>query len=94
MKLDILSSLDDLLKTLEKCKTEEKDGKTIELYDFHINRTIETIEKLRKDGLDKILIDNFFEQEGRSYGWSYLPNDNGKLAEEAFWNLKKKLGYY
>ena len=90
MKLDILKSLQELLKTLEQCKTQEKDEKTVELYNLHINRTSETIEKLKKDGLDKMLIDNFFEQEGRGYGWSYLPNENGRIAEAAFWNLKKK----
>lgn len=92
--MDIINSLQELLETLEQCRLQEQDEKTIELYDFHINRTSETLEQLNKKGMDKVLIDNFFEQEGRNYGWSYLPNDNGRLAEEAFWNLKKKLGYY
>ena len=91
--MDIINSLQDLLQTLEQCRTQEKDQKTIELYNFHITRTSETLEQLRTNGPDKELIDNFFEKEGRNYGWSYLPNDNGRLAEEAFWNLKKKLGY-
>jgi hypothetical protein len=91
LKPDIRNSLEALLKTLEECKTLETDGKTVKLYNLHIERTRETLEKLKKDGLDKKLIDDFFEEEGRNYGWSYLPNDNGRIAEEAFWNLKKRL---
>ena len=94
MKLEIVNSIEALLATLEKCKAQERDGKTIGLYNFHIDRTRETLDKLKKDGLDKAVINNFFDGEGRSYGWSYLPNENGQIAEEAFWNLKKQLlGY-
>ena len=32
---------------------------------------------------------NFIEQESRSYGWSYLPNDYGEKVETAFCNLKR-----
>jgi hypothetical protein len=38
---------------------------------------------------DTALLTNLIEQESRSYGWSYLPNDYGEKVETAFWNLKK-----
>jgi len=93
MTEDIITSLEGLLKTLNQCKTQETDGKTIQLYNVHINLTSYTLDKLKTNGLNETLIKNFFEQEGHGYGWSYLPNENGRIAEEAFWNLKKKLGY-
>lgn len=88
MNLDIINSLQDLLAILEQCRTHEKDEKTIELYNLHIKRTSEILDQLNKVGIDKTATDKFFEQEGRNYGWSYLPNDNGQIAEEAFWKLK------
>ena len=89
MKLDIIDSLDCLLRTLENSKTEESDQKTLDLYDRHIRTTVELIETLKKDGINRSLIDDFFEAEGRNYGWSYLQNENGQRAEEVFWSLKK-----
>lgn len=92
MTHNIIKLLEDLLGTLKKCKTEETDEKTIRLYDIHIDTTDKILSKLKTGGLDRILIDQYFEQEGHNYGWSYLPNENGRIAEKAFWNLKKKLG--
>ena len=91
MTHNIIKLLEDLLGTLKKCKNEETDKKTIRLYDMHIDTTDKILSKLKTDGLDNILIDQYFEQETRNYGWSYLPNENGRIAEEAFWNIKKKL---
>ena len=89
---DIINSLQDLKATLEHCKAQENDERSIKSYDGHIRRTNEAIEHLKRTGFDKTIIYNFFHEEERNYGWSYLPNDHGRIAEEAFWNLKKKFG--
>lgn len=90
---DILKSLEDLLGTLKQCRTQETDERTIGLYNIHIDITEKILSEIKPTKLDQTLIDHYFEQEGRNYGWSYLPNENGRIAEKAFWDLKKKLGY-
>ena len=90
---DILKSLDNLVATLKQCRNQETDKNAIGLYNIHIDTTDKLLTKIKTDGLDRTLIETYFEQEGRNYGWSFLPNANGQIAEEAFWKLKKKLGY-
>lgn len=89
---DILKLLEDLLETLVRSKSQETNEQNIELYNLHIDSTEKLLSKIKKGGLSQTSLDQYFEEEGSRYGRSFLPNENGRIAEEAFWNLKKKLG--
>lgn len=94
MNDNIIELLENLLKTLKKGKKEEINEAIIKLYENHIEYTNDIVNKIKTTGFDKVIIDQYFEREGRQYGWSYLPNENGRIAEETFFTLKRKLGYY
>ncbi len=65
----------------------EKDVSFINQYSSHLE-WLDKIE-IAFNNNDTALLTNLIEQESRSYGWSYLPNDCGEKVETAFWNLKK-----
>ena len=65
----------------------EKDVSFINQYSSHLE-WLDKIE-IAFNNNDTALLTNLIEQESRSYGWSYLPNDYGEKVETAFWNLKK-----
>ena len=67
--------------------TIEKDISFIKQYSSHLE-WLDKIENAFSNN-DTVLLTNLIEQESRSYGWSYLPNDYGEKVETAFWNLKK-----
>ena len=72
---------------LSTALTIEKDISLINQYSMHL----EWLDKIENsfENNDTALLKNLIEQESRSYGWSYLPNDHGEKVETAFWNLKK-----
>lgn len=66
--------------------TIEKDTSFINQYSSHLE-WLDKIE-IAFNNNDTALLTTLIEQESRSYGWSYLPNDYGEKVETAFWNLK------
>ena len=71
---------------LSTALTIEKDISLINQYSMHL----EWLDKIENsfENNDTALLKNLIEQESRSYGWSYLPNDHGEKVETAFWTLK------
>lgn len=67
--------------------TIEKDVSCINQYSSHLEWL--DIFEIAFNNNDIALLTNLIEQESRSYGWSYLPNDYGEKVETAFWNLKR-----
>ncbi len=75
--------------TLQKAKDIEKDLSWINRY----SARIEELNQIRVNIENKDLktLNEIVETESRAYGWSFYPGEHGKVAEEAFWNLKKLL---
>lgn len=86
-KIEIEKQFKNYRQLLQNAKSIETDKSLEKQYDLHLN-WLDKIE-IAFNNNDIILLTNLIEQESRSYGWSYLPNDYGEKVETAFWNLKK-----
>ena len=84
---DIQSKFKEYRQLLLDAMTIEMDASFINQYSKHL-KWLDKIEDVFNSN-DTALMTNLIEQESRSYGWSYLPNDYGEKVETAFWNLKK-----
>ena len=84
---NIQSKFKEYRQLLLNAMTIEKNVSFINQYSNHLE-WLDKIENAFKNN-DTALLTNLIEQESRSYGWSYLPNDYGEKVETAFWNLKK-----
>ena len=74
-------------KLLLNAKTIENDISYINAYTGHLN-WLDKIENAFNNN-DQSLLTSLIEQESRSYGWGFLPNEHGEKVEAAFWNLKR-----
>lgn len=74
-------------RLIQNAITIEKDISFNKQYSSHL----EWLDKIENafNNNDTVLLKNLIEQESRSYGWSYLPNDYGEKVESAFWKLKR-----
>jgi len=90
------SQIEKLIETLQECREIEIDLKFKAEYNQHIERTRELMVKLQnaQENTFEREIKKYFESEARTFGWSYLPHEHGKKAEDAFWDLIKQFGYY
>ena len=95
MKLDkheIIKRFLNYVKVMTESKKMEKDLKIIGSYNRHIDIANDLIKQLQFDSKDfDITLVAFYEIERRQFGWDYLPNENGKIAELEFWKLMKDL---
>ncbi|MES3016162.1 MAG: hypothetical protein V4721_00220 [Bacteroidota bacterium] len=86
---------EQLIKVLTDSQQVEEDKEAIKLYDHHLRYTRQLIDDVRTNtGDSDKLIKEYFAYETRAYGWSYLPGDNGTVAEKAFWDLRKMFRYH
>lgn len=88
---EIAHRLSQLVNTLFESRKVEQDKKVVKLYDLHIKETENLILSIRSNSDSGIHLKAFYEKESRNYGWSYLPNKNGEIAELEFWTLMKYL---
>lgn len=92
---EIIKRFEDYVKVLIESKNVEKDLKTIGSYHRHIDKTNDLIKQLQFDSKDfNIAIADFYEIERRQFGWDFLPNENGRIAEFEFWRLMKDLDLF
>jgi hypothetical protein len=91
---EIAYRLNRLVEVLKKSKNQEQDKEVLKLYDIHIKETEKLILTLESSPAIEYQLKDFYKNESRNYGWSYLPNKNGETAELEFWNLMKDLGYF
>lgn len=87
-KKEISDKVQDYLSILIECKNQDEDNSARQLYDHHIRAAELLSNNLKSEDNLYDYLPQYFESEGRAYGWSYLPNVNGEKAEAAFWNLK------
>ena len=91
-KQEIIKRFLNYVKVMTESKKTEKDLKTIGSYNRHIDVANDLIKQLQFDSKDfDIRIATFYEIERRQFGWDYLPNENGEIAELEFWRLMKDL---
>jgi hypothetical protein len=95
MNKSYLLWFENLIKILQECSEIEVELKFKKEYSQHIEKTKELISKLKNGSEDNFEseMNEYFGSQERAYGWSFLPHEHGKKAEDAFWNLKKQLGY-
>ncbi|ANI88710.1 hypothetical protein A9P82_05060 [Arachidicoccus ginsenosidimutans] len=95
-KARIISVFNNLNRILIECRDIETDLGNKSLYKYHIEATESLIYKLKqvskKEGKKEIA--KYSQSENRGYGWSCLPNENGKKAECTYWKLSELFGYY
>ena len=86
-KTEVQKQFKNYRQLLLNAKSFEPDKSLEKQYENHFH-SLDKIETAFNNN-DTISLAHLIEQESRSYGWSYLPNDYGEKVETAFWHLKK-----